>query len=91
MQPAIVRQQIEKIEGVSRTWFEWAWEDSEWVKTLVVEVALDTDPNVADVRMMLDAIWDTMQSAEAKSTMIVTHLKVVPALQGSADSLLRHG
>jgi hypothetical protein len=38
MPQAIVRQHIEKIAGVNRTWFEWTREDSAWLKTLVVEV-----------------------------------------------------
>ena len=35
---ATVREHIEKIAGVSRTWFEWSLENSTWSKTLVVEV-----------------------------------------------------
>jgi hypothetical protein len=42
---AIVRQHFERIDGVTRTWFEWSREEDAMVKTLVVEVAFDTDPN----------------------------------------------
>jgi hypothetical protein len=47
MRPGIaaVRQHLEKIDGVSRTWFEWTLNGSEQLKTLVVEVDFDTDPN----------------------------------------------
>ena len=34
---AIVREALSKIPNVSRTWFEWSWEDAMWVKTLVIE------------------------------------------------------
>jgi hypothetical protein len=50
MPQAVVRQHIQKIAGVTRTWFEWTWEDSTWVKTLVVEVEFDTDPNEYEFR-----------------------------------------
>ncbi len=42
---AIVREALSKLPNVSRTWFEWSWEDAMWVKTLVIEVEFDTDPN----------------------------------------------
>jgi hypothetical protein len=43
---AIVRKHIEKIDGVSRTWFEWISRDSAMAKTLVVEVEFDKRPPV---------------------------------------------
>jgi hypothetical protein len=80
MPQAIVRQQIEKIAGVTRTWFEWAWEDSAWVKTLVVEVEFDTDPNEYEFRRsVLDAIEETARGVE--TTMIMSRLRVVPRLE----------
>ena len=42
---AIVRQHVARIDGVARTWLEWDWEGDGLVKTLVVEVGFDTDPN----------------------------------------------
>ena len=42
---AIVREALSKLTNVSRTWFEWSWEVAMWVKTLVIEVEFDTDPN----------------------------------------------
>jgi hypothetical protein len=78
--PSMARQKIEELDGISRTWFEWSWEDGRWVRTLVVEVTQDTDPNVAHVPSMLDAIWDAFRGVQEKTTMTVTHLKVVPTL-----------
>ena len=77
---AIVRQHLEKIEGVSRTWFELNLEDSVLVKTLVVEVEFDTDPNDPQYQQnVLDAVLDTAFGVqEHETTMIVTHLKIVP-------------
>jgi hypothetical protein len=78
---AIIRHHIEKITGVSRTWFEWSWENSLWVKTLVVEVEFDTDPNSYEFRRsVLDAIQDTACGVLGEeTTMAVSHLKIVPA------------
>ena len=59
---AIVRRHIERIDGVSRTWFEWDWDHEVGVfaKTLVVEVNFDTDPNAPSFdQSALDAIGDT--------------------------------
>jgi hypothetical protein len=55
-------------------------EDSNALKTLVVEVDFDTDPNAISFRQnVLDAIWDTARDAvQNKTTMDVHHLKVVP-------------
>jgi hypothetical protein len=80
MPQAIVRQQIEKIDGVSRTWFEWSREDPAWLKTLVVEVEFDTDPNEYEFRRsVLDAIEETARGVE--TTMIMSRLRVVPRLE----------
>jgi hypothetical protein len=77
---AIVRQHVEKIDGVSRSWFEWAFEPSTSVKTLVVEVEFDTDPNSSQFReSVLDAIRDTVAGVlRDETTMTVSHLKIVP-------------
>jgi hypothetical protein len=42
---ALVRELVERIDGVSRTWFELEIEGSSRKKTLVVEVNFDLDPN----------------------------------------------
>jgi hypothetical protein len=77
---AIVRQHISKIDGVTRTWFEWSREKSGWAKTLVVEVDFDTDPNSREFRQpVLDAIVDTTKGVlDEETTMVVSYLKIVP-------------
>jgi hypothetical protein len=79
---AIVRQHVERIDGVTRTWFEWSREEDALVKTLVVEVAFDTDPNSPQHRpSVLDAIEDTViEVLRNETTMLVTHLKIVPRI-----------
>ena len=79
-QKAIIRQHLEKIDGVSRTWFEWDFEDSDLVKTLVVEVDFSTDPNEYSFRQnVVDAIHETAGSVlQNETTMIVSRLKIVP-------------
>jgi hypothetical protein len=60
MSKAIVRKHLEKIAGVSRTWFEWSFEAGRRLNTLVVEVTFDTDPNSSEFRgSVLSAIEET--------------------------------
>jgi hypothetical protein len=82
MSKAIVRQHLEKIDGVFRTWFAWTSEGMKLVKTLVVEADIDTDPNSADFkRGVLDAIESTAKDVlKNESTMVVSHWRVVPKL-----------
>jgi hypothetical protein len=77
---AIVRERVEKIDGVSRTWFEWTSRDSTMAKTLVVEVEFDTDPNNSRFRQsVIDEIYETVDAVlKNETTMIVSHLKIVP-------------
>jgi hypothetical protein len=77
---AIVRERVEKIDGVSRTWFEWTSRDSTMAKTLVVEVEFDTDPNNSHFRQsVIDEIYETVDAVlKNETTMIVSHLKIVP-------------
>jgi hypothetical protein len=86
MPKAIVCQRIERIDGVTRTWFEWAWDGSAWVKTLVVEVEFNTDPNEYEFRRaVLDEIQKTARNVlTEEATMIVSRLKVVPRITGEA-------
>lgn len=77
---AIVRQELAKLPSVSRTWFEWTFEDGGWLRTLLVEVRFDTDPNSPGFNAMaLDdieaAVRDTLTT---KTTMTISHLRVVP-------------
>ena len=77
---ASVRQHVEKIAGVSRTWFEWSLESSVWTKTLVVEVEFDTYPKSPEFRQdVIDTIeFTALGVLKDETTMIVSHLKVVP-------------
>jgi hypothetical protein len=80
MTKAIVRQHIERIDGVSRTWFEWDSEGPDMLKTLVVEVNFDTDPNDDEFREgVIDAIKQTASEVlRNETTMVVSNLKIVP-------------
>ena len=82
MSKAIVRQHIERIDGVSRTWFEWVYdrEADALARTLVVEVEFDTDPNSEECRHnVMDAIEDTARGVlRDDTTMLVSGLKIVP-------------
>lgn len=80
MDIAAVRQHVEKIDGVSKTWFEWTNEDGSWLKTLVVEVDFDTDPNAVGFRsgVLEDIQETTLDALNNKTTMVVSYLKIVP-------------
>jgi hypothetical protein len=76
---AVIRSHIERIDGVTRTWFEWADDADDLTKTLVVEVEFDTDPNSTGYRQnVIDAIWDTVKGVLEDTTMVVSHLRIVP-------------
>jgi hypothetical protein len=76
---ALIRQHLERIDGVSRTWIEWESTESDLTKTLVVEVGFDTDPNNSTYRQnVMDAIWDTARSVQNDTTMVISALRVVP-------------
>ena len=77
---SILRQRVEQIDGVSRTWFEWVLEDSMMANILVVEVEFDTDPSDPRFRQsVLDAIENTlMELTKSETTSIVGHLRIVP-------------
>ena len=77
---AILRQAVEKIGGVSRTWFEWILEDSILAKRLVVEIESDTDPeNPRFKQDILDSIEDTlMEVSKNETTSVVGHLRIIP-------------
>lgn len=80
MTKAIVRTHVEKIPGVTRTWFEWNSGEHGLEKTLVVEVHFDTDPNSENSQQnKLDAIAETAKEVlENETTMVVSHLRIVP-------------
>jgi len=82
MDKAIVRNHLEKIDGVSRTWFEWTLGGDDLEKTLVVEVDFDTDPNSSGCRQnVIDAVRETaIEVLKTQTTMVVHHVKIVPRL-----------
>jgi hypothetical protein len=75
---AIVRSHPERIDGVSRTWFEWVDEGADLVKVLVAEVDFDTDPNSTEFQQsVIDAIKDTAHGVlRDETTMIVSHFEL---------------
>ncbi len=78
---ATVRQQAEKIDGVTRTWIEHEWrEDGGAKKVLVVEVDFDTDPNSPRCRRnVIDAIETTVfDFLREETTMVISGLRIVP-------------
>jgi hypothetical protein len=73
---ALVRQYLQLIPEVTRTWFEFELENEVWLKTLVVEVSIDSDPNTSpDLRNVLENIRLTV--IENQTTMVINRLKVV--------------
>jgi len=77
---AIVRDSLSKLPNVSRTWFEWSWEDAMWVKTLVIEVEFDTNPDSPKFsQFTLDAIEQTVIGVlNDDTTMTVSYMHIVP-------------
>ena len=84
---AMVRELVERIEGVTRTWFELEIEGSTCKKTLVAEVSFDLDANSAHfLRTTCDAIEDTVATVlREENSDRVSKLKIVSKSQQSAD------
>jgi hypothetical protein len=78
---AVVRQAVEKVAGVSKTWFEWTMEKGDFLKTLVVEVSFDTDPNSEGYNQSaIEEIGRVTKDALAnQTTMVVSYLRIIPA------------
>ena len=79
---AAVRTEVERLDGVTKAWFEWIYEKGEPTKALAVEVNFDTDPNSLRFRQsVIDAIVNTTKAAgERDKTMSVSRLRIVPPL-----------
>jgi hypothetical protein len=77
---AVVRDRVEHIDGVSRTWFEWILHNAMMVKVLVVEVDFDTDPDNPRFRKnVLDAIEDiVIDVSKNEMNVMEGHLRIVP-------------
>lgn len=82
---AKLRQTMEQIEGVHRTWIEHDLRAGGTLqRTLVVEVSFDTDPNSPYSNTgALDDIALTFRDAMATQTMNYHHLRIVPRLPNS--------
>jgi hypothetical protein len=75
------RREVEKIDGVSRTWLEWNLENSEMIRMLVVEVDFDTDPDAEGFkRQALHDIESAALNVLMDAALPTTRLKVVPKL-----------
>jgi len=77
----VIGEKLSKISSVSRTWFEWEWshEDNALVKTLIIEVSFDTDPNSANHdRSALQEIERAAQDMSQKTSMVIPNFRIVP-------------
>lgn len=77
---ALVRDRVEVIDGVSRSWFEHERRNGVLTRTLVVEVEFDTDPNSPGCsRLVLEEIEKTVdQVLGSETTMVISGLRIVP-------------
>ncbi|MDV2987306.1 UNVERIFIED_CONTAM: hypothetical protein Q9R58_23635 [Methylobacteriaceae bacterium AG10] len=77
---AIVREKVEALRGVTRTWFEWTSAGDPFKRELVVEVDAETDPNTSGFNSaLLDAISaEVAHVLENETTMQVQSLRIVP-------------
>jgi hypothetical protein len=79
---AVIRQHLARIDGLSRTWFEWSYADSQWVTTFAVELEFETAPNSPEfTQNVLNAIETTAIGVTEETTMAVSQLKVVTKTQ----------
>ena len=77
---AIIRQEIEKISGVTRTWFEWELMNDGQACCLVIEVDRSTDPNAPDnfIGTLHEIERVTKRTLSAMTTMRINKVRVVP-------------
>ncbi|WP_442756584.1 hypothetical protein ACNHKD_08275 [Methylocystis sp. JAN1] len=79
-----IRQRIEAINGVKRTWFEWTSAERTDAKLLVVEVDFDTDPNSAGysdraIAAIGQAYEDVLQEGlQDNRPVLVSGIRIVP-------------
>lgn len=85
-QISAIREAVSSLRGVSGTWFEWTVEGGVQIKTLVVEVSFDTDPSAEffDSSAMDDIVSTATDVLYNKTTMVVSHLRIVPRGRGRA-------
>jgi len=82
---AMIRELVERIDGVTRTWFELEIEGGKRTKTLVVEVSFDLDRTHL-LRAACDEIEDTFATVlrEEKGD-VISKLKIVNKAERSAE------
>jgi len=86
---AMVREFVERIEGVASTHLELEIEGHSRTKTLVVEVDFDLDPNSAHYsRAKVDSIEDTFETViSEENSDLISKLKIVSRAHHPADKV----
>ena len=86
---AMVRELVERIEGVARTHFELEIEGHHRKKTLVVEVDFDLDPSSTHYsRAKLDSIENTFATVIREDNGdVVSKLKIVSRTHQAANEI----
>jgi hypothetical protein len=76
---AMIRELVERVDGVRRTWFELEIEGGSRTKTLVVEVNLDLDANSTQhLRSACDEIEKTFSTIlREENSDMVSKLRIV--------------
>jgi hypothetical protein len=84
---AMVRELVERIEGVTRTYFELEMKGRNRKKTLVVEVNFDLDSNSSHYsRAKIESIEDTFTTVlREENSDVVSKLKIVSRAHLSTD------
>ena len=73
------RETLAKIEGVSRNWIEWSLDGSEMVRTLVVQVDFDTNPETKDFKEdIINQIGSAALNILTVGNVATTHVRIVP-------------
>ena len=76
---ATVRNQVERIDGVTKAWFEWVYEEGEAIRELVAEVNFDTDPDSLHFRQgVIDAVVKAAAGAVEDEMLEVVRVRIVP-------------
>ena len=77
---AIVREAVEKVDGVSRAWFEWRSDGDQLGAVLVVEIEGDTDPEGAtfDPHTLKLIDQEVAHVLANHTTMMVRGIRIVP-------------
>jgi hypothetical protein len=85
---AILREFVERIEGVAQTHYELEIEGSNRKKTLVVQVEFDLDPNSSDYsRAKIDAVEDAFATIiREENSDVVSKLRILGRPQQAATT-----